>query len=481
MSSPPHRLRRLPRRALLAPAVGLTVVALAWWLQRNVYNASRRVLLGVAALAGATVWLRDPALGPYLILAAALALNVSVGTGTSVELNAGMLLVPVAVVIWLAHGLLHRSLQFVRSRVTLPMLLFLVAALFSLWTGQVLWDPRVPRPSNLIYVQVGQWAIFAVAAGAVLLVGHTMRSEGALRRLTLFYIGLAGALALANYVPVLNTLVRRYATAALMRSPFWMLLAALAGGQLLFNRDLPIGWRVACMAALAAVLVYALRDQAESASTWVSIAAVAAVLAWYRFKRLRWLAIALLLLLLVTGVLTRALFEFAGGEEEWITSGGSRLTLIGRVVEVTMRNPITGLGPAAYRFYAAMKPLSYGKAFWVHPAVNSHNNYVDLFAHTGLLGLGLFLWWMVECAVLAQRLRRTVRTAFASAFVHSMLAAWVGAMVLMLLADWMLPHVYNIGFPGFQAAIPFWLFLGGLLALKGLQRPEEEAQRRTSL
>jgi hypothetical protein len=26
--------------------------------------------------------------------------------------------------------------------------------------------------------------------------------------------------------------------------------------------------------------------------------------------------------------------------------------------------------------------------------------------------------------------------------------------------------VYNIGFPGFQAAIPVWLFLGGLVALE---------------
>ena len=41
------------------------------------------------------------------------------------------------------------------------------------------------------------------------------------------------------------------------------------------------------------------------------------------------------------------------------SSGGSRLVLIERVFDVTMRNPITGLGPAAYRPYANMKPLRY--------------------------------------------------------------------------------------------------------------------------
>ena len=39
------------------------------------------------------------------------------------------------------------------------------------------------------------------------------------------------------------------------------------------------------------------------------------------------------------------------------------LVLIERVIEVTMHNPITGLGPAAYRFYARMTPLAYGGAF----------------------------------------------------------------------------------------------------------------------
>ncbi|NMC78657.1 MAG: hypothetical protein GYA59_04775 [Chloroflexi bacterium] len=35
----------------------------------------------------------------------------------------------------------------------------------------------------------------------------------------------------------------------------------------------------------------------------------------------------------------------------------------------------------------------------------------------------------------------------------------------MMLADWMLPFVYNIGFPGFQASLLVWLFLGGLVAM----------------
>lgn len=219
---------------------------------------------------------------------------------------------------------------------------------------------------------------------------------------------------------------------------------------------------------------YGMHQYAADLANRMAAAMVVGVLAWFRFRRLRWVVLALALVLVVTGVLTQAFFELAGGEEEWETSGGSRLVLIGRVLEVTARNPITGLGPAAYRAYAAMKPLLYQKAYWITPQVNSHNNYVDLYAHTGLVGLGLFLWQMGEFGALALRLRKSVRLGFLSGFVHGMLAAWASVLVLMMLADWILPHVYNIGFPGFQAALLFWLFLGGLIAIEGLQQPREE-------
>jgi len=51
--------------------------------------------------------------------------------------------------------------------------------------------------------------------------------------------------------------------------------------------------------------------------------------------------------------------------------------------------------------------------------------------------------------------------------VNAMLASWIGGSDPgMAFADWILPHVYNIGFPGFQASVLVWLFLGGLVALE---------------
>jgi hypothetical protein len=474
VSSLPHRFQTTPlRRIWLTVVVGAAVPAIVWAIQRRVRNPSRTVLMATIGLGGALALLRDPSLGLYLVVLTSLVVPISFGTGTTVRLNAAMLSVPAVAVFLVASQLLRGRLRLAPSRINRPVLLFLLSSLLSLWIGLVLWDPLVPRPDNILYVQLGQWAIFAVAGAAILLTANLVQHETTLRRLVALFLVLGGGLSILRLLPPgVSVVFYRVGTEALNRPPFWMLLTALAGGQLLYNRSIKLGLRLLLVAVLAANLVYAFRDTKESASGWVALATVLGVLAWFRFRRLRWVVAVILFALLITGVLTQALWQYAGGEKEWITSGGSRVVLMKRVIQVAMRNPITGLGPAAYRAYAALQPLAYGNAFWITPAVNSHNNYVDLFAHTGLVGLGLFLWLMAELAALALRLRIEVHGGFLSGYVHAMLAAGVGSLVLMLLADWMLPHVYNIGFSGFQAAIPVWLFLGGLPAVEHLLRRE---------
>ncbi len=214
----------------------------------------------------------------------------------------------------------------------------------------------------------------------------------------------------------------------------------------------------------------------EVISFWIGVVAALGVLLWLRFPRLRWPGLAILLILLAAGILFPTVYEFAGGDAEWRMSGVSRIDLSRRVLEVTMHNPITGLGPASYRVYAGVKPLIWrgGHNTWVGAVVSSHNNYVDMFSHVGIIGLGIFIWFMVEVARLALRLRKRFVTGFASGYVNGALAAWAGTMVIMVFADWFLPFVYNIGFDGFQASVLLWLFFGGLVALD--QITEDQSQ-----
>jgi hypothetical protein len=253
-----------------------------------------------------------------------------------------------------------------------------------------------------------------------------------------------------------------------------MLLTALAAGQLMFNRTLSTRWRIFLIAILTSVLAYSfLGEQQERTSNWMGVGIAIGVLLWLRFPKLHWIVISAVVLMLASGLLVQALYAFAGGDAKWEESGASRGVLIERVLEDSMRNPITGIGPAAYRWYGMTRPLAYEGAWWIQPLVNSHNNYVDLFSQAGVIGLALFLWFMFELLRVGRKLRTHYTDGFAGGYIASMLGAWFSIMVLMALADWFLPFVYNIGFPGFQASVLVWMFFGGLLFYEGLAPPPE--------
>ncbi len=417
----------------------------------------------VGAIVAIAIAMR-PTWGLLGMVVAALLVPLQFSTGTEVKINTVTLLTPALMGVWLLYALRTQNLHLAPSRANRPLWLFLLCGLFSLLVGIVYWDPSVPRPAHFTIVQLAQWAIFAFSAGAFWLTGNLVHEEVWLRRLTYLFLAIAGSLAILLLAPGGFTLAGRIATFALFRAPFWLLLTALAGGQLLFRRGMAIGWRLFLLASLFAALVYAFGLQRERVSNMMAVSATLVALIALRWPRLRWPFIILIVIGLI--VFFPTLYQFAGGDAKWEESGGSRLVLIQRVVELTMRNPVTGLGPAAYRQYGKTQSLSYAGAYYSSIWLSSHNNYVDLFSHTGLFGLGLFLWFALEMIGVGWRLRARYTEGFAASYVNAMLAAWVGALAIMLLADWVLPFVYNIGFLGFQASVLLWLFLGGLVALE---------------
>ena len=435
--------------------------------------ASFKVLIFLAAILGAIVLLWQPTVGIILLIVTALFLRQGISTGSDVSLNFATLLIPVLVSIALVFILRSRRLEIVQSRTNLPLTLFLVASLLSLFIGHVTWDPSVPRDRAFTLVQLAQWAIFALSAIVFWLSGNLIKDERWLKWITMSFLVAGGIVAISLVIPVTAKLASQMTTEATSRATFWVLLFSLAGGQLLFNRKLPRPLQMFLIFVILACLIYAMVVQRASISIWIGVGAALSVLLWLRWPRLRWVAMGALIILITSGVLYETVWNLAGGQIEWQASGESRLVLMERVVEVTMRNPITGLGPVAYRRYTAMTPLLYGRALWLQPQISSHNNYIDIFSQSGLIGLTFFLWFIVELAMVGIRLIRKSQTGFASGYTQGMLAAGAGALIIMLLADWILPFVYNIGFPGFQASVLIWLFMGGLVALENLSESEK--------
>jgi len=130
------------------------------------------------------------------------------------------------------------------------------------------------------------------------------------------------------------------------------------------------------------------------------------------------------------------------------------------MVEITKASPIFGLGMANYTWYTPLFPiLGYNIRF------NSHNNYLDVLAQTGLVGLLCFLWFFGEIWLLGWHMRNRVPDGFPKAYVLGVLGGLIGTLLLAGLGDWVIPFVYNIGLNGFRASIFVFIFLGGLVAI----------------
>jgi hypothetical protein len=87
---------------------------------------------------------------------------------------------------------------------------------------------------------------------------------------------------------------------------------------------------------------------------------------------------------------------------------------------------------------------------------------VDLFSQLGIVGL-IFFWFSVQVIRLGWRLHIVLPKALQPACECDV--SGLGRSLVVMLCGLDSPFVYNIGFPGFQASVLVWLFLGGLISL----------------
>jgi O-antigen ligase len=427
------------------------------------------ILLGGAG--GIVLLLQRPALGLALLAALSPTLPLELGTGSEVSLTPPVLLIPGVAMVWLLDHFWERQpLRLPASRTTLPLLLFVGSGLLSLLAGNVYWDPAVPRPGNLLLVQMAQYGIFALSAAIFLLAGDLGRQARWLRCATWIFLILGGVVILESYVPSLHHLLNWSDPSRAKSGVFWAWLGSLAAGQLAFNRRLGPFVKLALSALLIATTYVVLFLWNAWLSGWGPFVVAVLTVVWLRIWRHSRTAgfMAILAGFALIAVLYPILFAHAGGEREVQVSWSGRLALYRAVLDLAKRHPILGLGPAAYRHYGYTHSLwmGVGGAFYRSAWLSSHNNYIDIYAQVGLVGLGFFVWFLAELGLLSWRLTTRFQGDFRDGYVHAALGGLAGSLVAMMLVDWFLPYVYNVGFPGFRTSALAWMFLGGLVALE---------------
>lgn len=419
---------------------------------------SLRDLLALAlvgmAIAGLVSLFRWPALGPVAVVVAALAVPLSIGTGSESAINAAFPALAGTLVIWILSMLGDQGARFHGSRVFVPLLMLFAVAAFSFAFGQ---QPQVVFAELApLRAQIGGLTIFGLSALALVLVAHQVRDRHGLQWLVWVFT-VAGALYLAGRLAHSTFIVQTLFQSGADGSLFFTWLAALAFSQAVFNRALPWFVRAAVAGCASAVVYLGFFTAREWNSGWVPpLAAILAVI-WFGAPRIGALITLVggsLLALNLSSISAALLTHYK--EYDILTREAAWTTLVS-LIKV---NPLIGLGPANYYWYTPLYSLiGYTVKF------NSHQQYMDLLLQTGVLGLACFIWFVLEMGWLGLRLRGRVGSGFEFAFVCGAMGGLGGTVVAGFLGDWFLPFVYNIGFRGFRASVLGWVFLGGLVAL----------------
>lgn len=427
------------------------------YLLPNVIHRSygRLLVLIPFGVLGTVAAIKSPSLGLVTIIIADLVVPFAVGTGSQTSLGAPILLLALCTGLWILHGVVNkRTIKLDQYSVLVPLIIFLSVVTFSLMFGQLTWFIGVDHAP--IRAQLGGLGLFYLSAFAFLLVSYQTRDEKWLRWLVWTFLGVSAVFIFGRLVPQIGRYTNGFMVYGVTMSLFWVWLVSLSLSQALVNRKLPLFWRIALAALGLATLYVGLQDNSWT-SGWLPACIAAAGILLLGIPRLGLFLATLGLgsLVLMNNRVSSLVMQ---GDNEY--SLMTRLEAWQILLRMLRTSPIFGFGPANYYWYTPLFPIrGYSVVF------NSHNNYIDLLAQVGVIGLGCFLWFFAALARMGWGLRSRVPDGFQKAYVIGALGGLAGTLAAGMLGDWVIPFVYNIGYTGFRASLLGWMFLGGLMSL----------------
>lgn len=444
-------------------AVVLVSIGAAYWGTRTIMM----ILVGtVVGVAGFLALLRYPSLGFILLFLGGMFVPFK-GPG---GFNASILTVILMIGLWFMDMfVVRRRFEFVRSRVMRPALFMLIVSVIAFAMGQIPWFVFANQAP--MDAQIGGFAIYFFLVLAMIMTANVLKEIKWLKIIVWTFIGLGFIYVLGRTLR-LDIIDRLYAHGVYANSMFWMWLVALPLSQAIYNNHLTLRSKAVLYGIVALTFYVALVQQNDWKSGWVPAGLVAAVLVGWKFRKV--LPFTIPFVLMVVAYLAQELI--ATDDYSW----GTRVDAWIVVLDIARVSPIIGLGFSNYYWYAKVFSIrGYSIKF------NSHSQFVDIIAQTGILGLFFFMWILYEVGRLAYRLMNQLPDGFAKAYAYGVFASVFGSLMAAFLVDWLLPFAYNIGLDGVRASILPWIFFGGLVSIEQIylvnQRTDPAALRERRL
>ena len=399
--------------------------------------------------------------GIIAIVLAAISLNFfTLPTGTDSRIVISLVVTLVLISIWLLQLIVTKDReQVLPLAINVPIILFVVVNIISYFWGNLLRDPLVEVWSTFPFVQLGALAVNILLPLLALMVANKIRDVKWLKILTWLIIGI-GTLVIVSYFFQLPTLAA-FSNGA--RGLFATWVCALAFSLILFQKDLSLRVKTFLFVLVSAWAYYFFAMHTFWLSGWIPLFSALGFLTFFHSKKLFFIA-------LMLGALVFALrFEWFY-QNIYITNveegSAERVDLWRTNVNLLLRHPLFGTGPAGYAvYYMTYNPFD---------ARSTHNNIFDILAQTGFVGFAVFSWMAAAFIMIGNRLRTAFRRRnnFEEAYTNAVMAGFLAALMSMMLGDWVLPFAYNQSITGFDNAAFTWILIGGMAALYHLKKSE---------
>ncbi len=402
------------------------------------------------------------------------------------------LLVPFFLAVYLLRVLTRRQGPTEDSAIIRPLLLLSALAISSLLYGNLMWDRTVPTNHRYFIVQVVGVVLIILPVSTFILFANGFDVRKHLRRLFQLSVALpslAAVVVVLAFAASSRDQLVAYAlygwrgivdTTPVWASPFtsWSTLGFLAI-PLAFSASVyttRLRTRVVMWAFLAPPLVLTLASLKIGGliATFSSLA----VVAWFRSKRL-FAALLIIAAILAVG-------------ETVVTDGGTVAALIGNAekkqsfdrlgifkdgLTIWLTNPVLGVGPGnyysySYRYSSFLNVIAGNSRLageQSNPYGNAHNGYIQILSELGIVGFGLFLWFLVAALRRAASAVRGAETLLEKAFATGALGAVAGMLIDMFTMHGVYYSVSAEGYSTFVAGMYVWAALGMLVALSRRQ------------
>jgi len=459
----PEALPVFPRRLLAVAMVGIAIaysVSIGFILARG--NSRLALMLIVLPLLPIAISFASRYFATIVLILPLTALMlrmVNIPVGNANEMPISMVIALGLVGMWLTGMLIRRRWEVTPTPFNRVLLAFMAVCIFSMPWGIVWADPilnwrimgnfRVTQAASLLSLLALMWAPFMVArfidrrwkvwfylwsfiiAGAMMTITQVFGiQQKFLNDLGLwslwFAVPLAGLVIVHPHVPWYGRLV---------------------GAALL-------GWHLELVVIRNSLWV----------SGWLpTLAGLFALL----FLHSRKLFVVILIIAIPYAVIGPGRDYLEKVTADNIEEGSSgRLEIWERNMGIVREHWLFGTGPAGY--------APYNMTYFPWDARSTHNNYFDILAQFGVVGAGLWLWFMGASLWYGWRTVQITPPGLLRTVAIVATAGWAGALVSMVFGDWVLPFVYNQGIVGFRYAIYSWLFLGLLVVVR--QMAEQHVQ-----